>query len=434
MKQNNARVVTGIDHLDRLLDGLYIGDNVLWYDNAGSLAPVFYLNFILASQAQDKPLIYVSFDRSPKNLLDKLGPLGDSGHLIILDCFTYGKGAGSDVFLKFYRDGLPKRACKIIRVEDPRNDHHVMEAVYDAHARLEGDVRFIFESLTGMQELWGGEDHIVNFYSHSCPRLYELKTVAYWIIEKQAHSQRLRARINQIAQVAIDLSVKRGKTSLTILKAEKRDLETLNKPFIYWSKDLDVTFDSGTHTSGRIDLGGRLKALRSRQGLSQTDLARLVGVTPSTISQIESCLIYPSLPALFKMAEALNVDVGNIFNKPLESQSHPFYFPSSEMRQVKSASLPKDSVIVKSLMTTDRVARSEPFLIEVPEKTNLSRHFFNHKGDEFGYILNGELELKIGVTFQKVTTGDVVYLTTEVPTQWKNTSRKMAQLIWLLIK
>ena len=84
-----------------------------------------------------------------------------------------------------------------------------------------------------MQELWGREEYILDFYSHSCPRLYELNTIAYWIMEKRAHSPRLRARVNQITQVAIDLSVKRGKTSLTVLKAEKRHLDTLNKPFNY---------------------------------------------------------------------------------------------------------------------------------------------------------------------------------------------------------
>jgi transcriptional regulator with XRE-family HTH domain/KaiC/GvpD/RAD55 family RecA-like ATPase len=434
MKIEKSRVVTGIDHLDQLIDGLYVGDNVVWYDDAGSLAPVFYLNFILASQANSRPLIYVSFDRSPKNLLDKLGSLANNNHLTILDCFTYGKGSGSEVFLRFYDDGQPDQTCQIIRIEDPHNDHHVMEAVYNAHAQFEGDVRLIFESLTGMQELWGGEDHIINFYSHSCPRLYELSTVAYWIIEKRAHSQRLRARINQVAQVAIDLSVKRGKTSLTVLKAENRDLETLNKPYQYWSKGLDVMFDSDPRTSGRIDLGIRLKELRIRQGLSQTELAKLVGVTPSTISQIESCLIYPSLPALFKMAEALNVNVGHVFTEPPDRPTYPFIFPSSETRQVKLANLPKDHIIVKSLMTSERVARSEPFLIEIPGKTNLSGHFFNHKGDEFGYLLNGELQVKMGATFQKVTTGDVVYLTTEVPVQWENTKSKSAHLIWLLIK
>ena len=99
------RVASGVSQLDHLLGGLYIGDNVVWHDDAGSLAYVFCMNFILASQAQNKPLIYVSFDRSPRNLLENLGTLSENPYLTILDCFTYGKGAGSEVFLKFYEDG-----------------------------------------------------------------------------------------------------------------------------------------------------------------------------------------------------------------------------------------------------------------------------------------------------------------------------------------
>ena len=73
MAPKKLKVASGVKQLDQLLDGLYIGDNVVWHDEAGSLAAVFCLNFIQASQEQKKPIIYVSFDRSPKNLLDKLG-------------------------------------------------------------------------------------------------------------------------------------------------------------------------------------------------------------------------------------------------------------------------------------------------------------------------------------------------------------------------
>ena len=66
------------------------------------------------------------------------------------------------------------------------------------------------ESLTGMQDLWEGEEHILKFYFHSCPKLYEMDTIAYWIIEKNAHSSKLKAHINQVAQVAIDLSMDQG--------------------------------------------------------------------------------------------------------------------------------------------------------------------------------------------------------------------------------
>ena len=78
-------------------------------------------------------------------------------------------------------------------------------------------------------------------------------------------------------------------------------------------KDLTVSFETEKHTTDQIDLGTRLREFRMKRGLSQTELAKLVGVTPSTISQVESRLIYPSLPALLKMAEVLSVEIGTFF-------------------------------------------------------------------------------------------------------------------------
>ncbi len=70
---NFAAVSTGILYLDELLGGLFIGDDVIWYDDAGSLASTFCHNFLQSSQSLKNDVIYVSFDRSPKNLLKKLG-------------------------------------------------------------------------------------------------------------------------------------------------------------------------------------------------------------------------------------------------------------------------------------------------------------------------------------------------------------------------
>ncbi len=433
MASEELRVASGVSQLDHLLDGLRIGDNVVWYDDAGSLAPVFYLNFIKTSQAEKKSIIYLNFDRSIKNLLDQLGPLADYGQLTILDCFTYGKGEGAEVFLKFYEEDDSIRACRIISVDDPRNADHVTGAFYGLHKTMEGDVRFVFDSLTGMQELWGGENEILKFYSHSCPRLYELNTVAYWVVEKEAHSQRLKAHINKIAQVAIDLSLKRGKTSLTVVKAENRDLETLNKPYNYWSKDLTVNFDSEKRTTGRIDLGTRLKELRTKRALSQTELAKLVGVTPSTISQVESNQIYPSLPALFKMAEILSVDVTSFFHGE-EAAPGRVVFPSSESVDVQFQNLPKHSITGKLLTPVDFESKAEPYIIEIPSKKSLPSHFFTHKGEEIGYLLSGKLQLKIKNAVHTVRAGDVVYLTTEMPSQWKNLGANPARLLWIKVK
>ncbi|HHP7233679.1 MAG TPA: helix-turn-helix domain-containing protein [Desulfobacterales bacterium] len=433
MENLPRRIASGVAPLDRLLDGLFIGDNVVWYDDAGSLAAVFSLNFLRASQQEEKPFIYVSFDRSPKNLLDKLGGLARSPHLTIVDCFTHGKGAGSEVFLKFYADTAPEPPCRILCVDEPRDTHHVMDAVYQLHGTLTGDVRFVFESLTGMQELWGGEDQITQFYAHSCPRLYELNTVAYWIIEKRAHSQRLRAQINQIAQVAIELAVRRGKTSLTLLKAEKRNPDNQNRPIPYWSKDLKVSFESGHRMSVPVDLGGKLRQLRTARGFSQTELAKRIGVTPSTISQIESNMILPSLPALFKMAEMLAVDVGAFFRESA-TERKPVIVSSSDAVEMKLVDFPIEAVVGRRLPLAGSDPAAEVYLIEIGPGKSLGAHFFRHKGDEIGYVLAGELKCTVGSRVNTAREGDLIYLTSELPSQWKNSGDQTARLLWVNVQ
>ena len=431
MISDKNKISSGISRLDHLLGGgIFIGDNVVWYDQVGSLAPVFYLNLMKVSKDRKKHIIYLNFDRSIKNLLELLGPLAKNRRLTILDCFTYGKGEGADVFLEFYEKKEAELSCRVVRVDEPRNADHVTGAFYGLHKTMKGDVRFIFDSLTGMQELWGGEEHIINFYSHSCPRLYELNTVAYWIIEKGAHSQRLKAHLNKITQVAIDLSLKRGKTSLTIIKAQKRDLDILNKPWNYWCKDLDVIFDSEKRATSRVDLGTRLKELRTKRGLSQTELAKFVGVTPSTISQVESNQIYPSLPALMKMAETLSVDVSSFF-KGLTEHSHRVIFPSSKGVDIQFPNLLKGSIAGKLLTPVDFDSKIEPCMIEIPPETDFSSHFFIHKGEELGYMLSGKLQMNLGNEVHDIKKGELVYLKTEMPSRWRNPGKSTAKLLWL---
>ncbi len=431
--QQRVRVASGVGQLDLLLGGLFIGDNVLWYDDAGSLASVFCLNFLQSSQSQGKPIIYVTFDRSPKNLLEKLGVLAEYPQLTIMDCFTSGKGGDSEVFTRFYDQPSSEWPCEILRMEHPSQLDAFTDALYGIHSRMEGDVRLVFESITGMQELWGGEEQFLGFYVHSCPRLYELQTIAYWVLEKNAHSSRFRAQMNQIAQVAIELSIKRGTTTLSILKGEGRDSENFHKPHRYWTRDLSVRFDDEKKTTSKIDLGLRLKELRIKRGLSQTELAKLVGVTPSTISQIESNFIYPSLPTLLKMAEVLFVDVSTFFQDRAEPRKRLVFNPAQAV-EVKLPNLPEGSLSANLLTPIDFDGRAEPYVIEVPPGQTLSSHFFIHKGDELGYLLSGKLQFKVGKEAHVIRSGNLVYLSSEMPTEWKNTGASPAKLLWIKVK
>ena len=424
------RVSSGIPELDRLMGDLYIGDNVLWYEDSGSFSSVFCLNFIKETLTRERPLVYVTFDRSPKNLVSFLGSQAESQNLTVLDCFTNGKGNRSEVFNKFYEKDGALWPYKVIKVNDPANPDHVGEAIYGLHGTLSGDVHFILDSLTGMQSLWGGEEEVIQFYGKTCPRLYELDTIAYWLVEKGAHSNKLKANINKIAQVAIDLSVRRGKSSLKIFKAEKRSSKFLNEHHEYLCEGSDIIFETQGQLKPRFDIGAKIRSIRLMRGISQKELAKQTGVTPSTISQVEKSLIYPSVPALCRIAENLSVEVATLFKEHGE-RDNVYVYPVESRSVTSLTKTIKDNAEADLLIPPEIDTPAEVTLLRIRPGKKLAGHFFAHKGPELGYLLSGQLEMKVENQSHEVNPGDTIYLQKETPGSWSNISEQVAELLWV---
>jgi transcriptional regulator with XRE-family HTH domain/KaiC/GvpD/RAD55 family RecA-like ATPase len=432
MTIKKKQLSSGIPGLDRLLSGLYIGDNVVWYDDAGSLALKFCHGFIRESQKNSKSIVYVTFDRSPKNLIDTLGELAQNQQLTILDCFTNGKGDRADVFNRFYEKDGAQWPYQVIKVTKPENPEAVFDAISNLHNRLTGDVRFVMESLTGMQDLWEGEEHILKFYSHSCPKLYEMDTIAYWIIEKKAHSSRLKAHINQVAQVVIDLSMDQGRSKIKILKAEKRSPKALGLPVAYTFDKQDLLIEENRKTIGHYNLGAAIKSFRQKQGMSQRELSHLVGVTPSNISQIESNQVSPSLPVLYRISATLCVDMGSFFKN---SQARDkIIFQGKEATRIKGHERSNSSIEIVQLTPLDLNGPVDSFLVTIMPGKKLSSHFFTHKGEEMGFLVSGNLTAVYESQTHELAPGDTIYLKTILPEKWCNTGEEKAVLHWLKIK
>ena len=432
MKHRKKKVSSGIIGLNRMLNGLFIGDNVVWYDDAGSLASDFSMKFIKESQNRKRSIVYVSFDRSPRNLIEKLGPLAENQNLIILDCFTNGKGDKSEVFNKFYEKDGAQWPYKVIKVTQPESTLAVSESILGLHKTLTGDVRFVFESLTGMADLWEGEDHILKFYSHTCPQLYELDTIAYWMIEKDAHSSKLKAHINQIAQVVIDLSMDQGKKRIKLLKAENRTPGSLGKPYDYSVEGGDILIEGEKLKNVQMDIGAAIKNYRKQQGMSQKELSELVGVTSSNISQIESNLIFPSIPALYKLAEHLSVDVGSFFQE--KNTLEKIVFPATEGVKINLSNSDKKNFEIIQLTPFDLKGKVDLFRVSIFPGKKLSSHFFLFKGEEAGQVLSGEIDMVYKDQTYSLKPGDTVYLNTFSPSLWHNLKEETAILLWMKMK
>lgn len=75
-------------------------------------------------------------------------------------------------------------------------------------------------------------------------------------------------------------------------------------------RPLSAERQHGYDRAGRaIRLASELRALREKKGLSQRQLAELVGTTQSAIARLEGGRISPSLPTLDRIAAALGAEV-----------------------------------------------------------------------------------------------------------------------------
>jgi putative transcriptional regulator len=64
---------------------------------------------------------------------------------------------------------------------------------------------------------------------------------------------------------------------------------------------------------GERRLGNRLKDIRTQRGLTQTDLAALVGVSRKTINTVENSIFVPSTLLALTLAKTLGTTVEHLF-------------------------------------------------------------------------------------------------------------------------
>jgi len=135
-------------------------------------------------------------------------------------------------------------------------------------------------------------------------------------MEKKAHSSPRRAQMNQITQAAIEFSISRGTTTLTIIMAESHDNVDTHKPYPYMAKDLNVVFDQDKQGPGQRNLGFRIKERRLKRAFSQAKLAKTHQESSDTNavqfpfpkSAINSTVICKFLQMLCLMEQAITLN------------------------------------------------------------------------------------------------------------------------------
>ena len=426
-----SKISSGIGYLDHLLGFLKTGDNVIWEVEAGTYIEIFLQRFIEHNLKNGYKVVYVSFNVSPSTLTKRLSYLPNLENLTILDCFTSGKGNNDPLFTQFYEKDKEGFKGSVVKVENPKDLSQFRVAMDRVEIEKGAGVRYIFDSLTGMQDIWGDENVTYKFFTYSCPRLYDLQTVAYWILEKEAHTPSFKANLRHITQVAIELEKQNGELFFKVIKLEGRFSRSAFLPKHYEVWDQEVIFPS---IGGRrpSNLGDKIRTLRKKLGMTQKELADQVGLTPSFISQLEKSLISPSLDSLLKLSEKLNTQPIYFLTDGESGPLQKMVIKPTERQDIHLPELKSNDLKLQLLVSDVFNRRMEPYLLIMKEGTIIDGHFYTHKGDEFAYVVEGELEVEIQDEKQLLKQGDSLYIGSIFPSKWVNVGKGEAVLLWVL--
>ncbi len=190
---NAKHVSTGLPPLDDVLDGLRIGDNVVWRVSDHDDYRFFVTPFVEQALRRQRSIIYARFGNHPPLLEPQTGV-----SIVHLDAFS----------------GFESFTTEVYRLVT----NHGRGAFY------------VFDCLSDLLSAWATDIMVGQLFRVICPRLYELDTVAYFSLLARRHSYRTMEAIRSTTQVLIDVRRAQGERYVQPVKAWQRRSPTMFLP------------------------------------------------------------------------------------------------------------------------------------------------------------------------------------------------------------
>lgn len=165
-----------------------------------------------------------------------------------------------------------------------------------------------------------------------------------------------------------------------------------------------------------LQVGEKIKRFREDNALTLKDLADRTGLSTAVLSQIENHLISPPLGTLIRITRALELRPGHFFD---QSADKPFTIVRKDERRPVSRFASKRGIqygyAYESLGHDMKDRHMEPFLVTLEPATLASPKPAAHDGEEFLFVLEGEMEVTLGDHSDVLQPGDAVYYDSKIP-------------------
>lgn len=172
-----------------------------------------------------------------------------------------------------------------------------------------------------------------------------------------------------------------------------------------------------------LDIGKRLKEIRSARRLSQRELAKRTGVANASISQIESNRLNPTVGALKRILDGIPISLAAFFDES-GSRQEQIFFAAEELTEIGDRGVSYRQVGAALTTKTIQLIHEKYQPGATTGKTALT-----HEGEECGLILKGHLQVEVGGQKKILGPGDAYYFDSQKPHKFKNIGSEECELV-----
>ena len=163
------------------------------------------------------------------------------------------------------------------------------------------------------------------------------------------------------------------------------------------------------------EMGIRVKKARESLGLSIFDMYLRTDIDVDLLSQIEEGEVIPPLGTVIKLAKALDLKMGYFISG---EEGKAYTVVRRDDREVTSRYDPSKEkhygYAYESLAPHKTDRTMEPFLVTL-EPSEVEEERSTHDGQEFIFVLHGEMEVRLGEEILILEPGDSIYYDSTVP-------------------
>jgi transcriptional regulator with XRE-family HTH domain len=183
-------------------------------------------------------------------------------------------------------------------------------------------------------------------------------------------------------------------------------------------------------------VGLKIKGIRESKNLSIEEIAERSGLSAEQITSIETDQNLPSLGPLIKIARALGVRLGTFMDD--NDALGPVVCRAADRERESSISFSNGAVNARRHMEYHPLAKQkagrhmEPFIIDINPTDDKDFQLSAHEGEEFIYVMQGEIEIDYGKERYHLQEGDSIYYDSIVNHHLHGAPGKQAKILALV--